>query len=130
MSCVPITQSWPHPPAARRQPQAVEFPNAAACRTVILAAQPESGYAKKFTGLVAAACDKRVEVARRWACHMDDCTRFEFAAIAGYLAHASDPDDQAQCRSLPSEKSDSLCAHSIARPAGLTRHKTLQEGFT
>jgi hypothetical protein len=81
----------------------------------ILAARPESGYAQKIHRAGGGARTKRVEVARQWACHMDDCTRFELPGSPDTWRMRQTPDDQTHSR-LPSDKPDTPRARSIMRP--------------
>jgi hypothetical protein len=76
---------------------------------------PKAGTLKKIYRAGGGARTKRAEVARRWACHMDDCTRFELPGSPDTLRMRQIPDDQTHSR-LPRGKSDTPRARSIMHP--------------
>ena len=69
-------------------------------------------------------------MAAQWACHMDDCTRFELPELPDTWRKRQTPDDQTHS-SLPSDKPNTPRArHHASVGSGDRRQKQRMEDFT
>src|SRR6516165_12648704 len=76
------------------KPEVLQFANGAAAAGHSCRATRKQVRSKKIHRAGGGARTKRAEVARAWACHMDDCTRFELPGSPDAWRMRQTPDDQ------------------------------------